>query len=224
MSQATESAPYPAGNHSSPCPLCQGQGKGWEENRFYRCEQCRGIFRAREYLPSPALERYTYEQHQNDVEDPRYQHFVSPITQAVLRDFGPEHEGLDFGAGTGPVISKVLIDHGFHIHPYDPFFCPVPALLEKTYDYIVCCEVIEHFHEPAREFSLLHRMLKPQGRLYCMTHLYDESINFGKWYYQTDPTHVFFYQAATMSWICEAFGFSELRIDGRLVEMMRGEM
>jgi hypothetical protein len=50
-----------------------------------------------------------------------------------------------------------------------------------------------------------------------MTDLYHEDINFSKWYYKDDPTHVFFYNTHTLEWIKEHFGFSSLTIDKRLI-------
>jgi len=162
-------------------------------------------------------EKARYETHNNDVHDPEYQRFVSPIVSSALRDLSPSHSGLDFGAGTGPVISKLLRDQGFNIVQYDPFFHDHPALLEDTYDYIVCCEVVEHFCLPSREFALLKRLLKPQGILYCMTELYRQGIDFSNWYYINDPTHVFIYQSTTMEWIRQEYGFSSCAIRDRLI-------
>lgn len=158
-----------------------------------------------------------YQKHNNDIEDDGYQKFVAPITSAIMRDFTQNHKGLDFGAGTGPVISKILKDNDFHIKLYDPFFHNYPNLLEAQYNYIVACEVIEHFHIPKKEFSLLKKLLLPNGKLYCMTNIYDESINFYNWNYISDPTHVFFYHKKTIHWIKEEFGFSNVTIDGRLI-------
>jgi SAM-dependent methyltransferase len=155
--------------------------------------------------------------HNNNVDDVRYQQFVSPVTSAVMNDYSPKHKGLDFGAGTGPVISKVLTDNQFNIKAYDPFFHNHPQLLDETYDFIACCEVIEHFYTPCKEFSLLKSLLKPNGRLYCMTDIYNENIDFHGWYYKNDPTHVFFYQQQSFRYIKDKFGFSDVTIDGRLI-------
>ena len=187
------------------------------------CSECYGLFRPVRHLPSLEQERARYETHNNDVDDPRYQAFVSPIVSAVGRDFGPQHSGLDFGAGTGPVISKLLRDKGYQIASYDPLFHNRPALLDDSYDYIVCCEVIEHFHSPDREFHLLKRLLKPNGRLYCMTHLYHIEIDLVDWYYTKDPTHVFIYQPKTLGWIRRHYGFSSCIVQDRLVVLSNGE-
>ena len=56
---------------------------------------------------SAEAEKARYLTHNNDVEDERYQQFVSPITSAVMKQVQPLRTfGLDYGAGTGPVIAK----------------------------------------------------------------------------------------------------------------------
>ena len=158
-----------------------------------------------------------YRFHNNDVNDKGYQNFVSPITSAILADFTNTDSGLDFGAGTGSAISKVLQDNGFQIVQYDPFFHNHPELLKTQYNYIACCEVVEHFHHPAKEFELLKKLLLPNGKLYIMTHLYEPVVDFTTWYYKNDHTHVFMYQQETMEWIAKTFGFSSVEIKTRLI-------
>jgi SAM-dependent methyltransferase len=199
------------------CTLCLGDSKEIFEQRYYECQVCAGIFLSDKFYISKEAEKLHYESHNNDIYDLRYQKFVSPITNKVFLNFKSYHEGLDFGAGTGPVISKVLRDKGYQIVEYDPFFNSDMKPLERQYDYIVCCEVIEHFHKPAKEFSLLRSLLKPNGILYCMTECYDSSIAFESWYYKNDPTHVFFYRDKTLEWIKEKFNFSSHKREGRLV-------
>lgn len=199
------------------CPLCHNQGNAFYKESFYECNVCAGIFRAKELLPNPFDEKARYEQHINDVHDLHYQAFVSPITSKVCEDYTTDSIGLDFGSGTGAVISKVLEDRGYTIYQYDPFFNNKPELLQNRYDYIVCCEVIEHFHDPEKEFHLLKRILKPGGRLYVMTSIYNKDIDFHGWNYKNDKTHVFIYQKETFEWIKYKFDFSAMSIDNRLV-------
>jgi 2-polyprenyl-3-methyl-5-hydroxy-6-metoxy-1,4-benzoquinol methylase len=87
--------------------------------------------------------------------------------------------------------------------------------------FIVCCEVIEHFNNPAREFEKLFHLLSEDGHLICMTHLYNSDIEFRNWYYRNDPTHVFIYQEETLHYIDNRFGFKLLFSDGRLVIFKR---
>jgi len=199
------------------CPLCHNGGAMFEGSEFHLCDTCRGIYRHQSFLPEMHAEIACYESHNNDVHDHRYQSFVDPIYSSILRDFGPEHKGLDFGAGTGPVISKLLHDKGYNVSQYDPFFHDHPALLQNRYDYIACCEVIEHFFNPDAEFALLKKLLHAKGKLYCMTLLYKPGIDFKNWVYIKDETHAFIYQASTIKWIYENYAFASCSIKGRLI-------
>ncbi len=206
---------------SAKCPLC---GKGAElifemkDKTYYRCGQCGGVFLDQACFVSKEAEKRRYEEHNNNVDDPGYQKFVEPIVSRIQEKFGKEHQGLDFGAGTGPVVAKLLREKGYSIELYDPYFCDNPKVLEKEYDFIVCCEVVEHFHFPAKEFRLLCSLLKPGGVLFCQTDLYSEETDFKNWYYRNDQTHVFFYHANTLLWIKSKYGFSALEINGRLAQ------
>lgn len=206
------------------CPLCNTictlDDNDFYQSKYLLCPECKGIFMIPKFYPTPEDEKSRYEEHNNDVSDPRYQKFVSPITDYILTNFSIDNKGLDFGAGTGPVISKMLADHNYNnIALYDPFFHNYPSLLNDKYDYIFSCEVIEHFHNPAKEFEKLKNMLTPGGHLICMTNIYNNKINFDKWFYKSDITHVFFYQKETFSWIKSKFKFNSLNIDNRLITL-----
>ena len=202
------------------CPLCNNKSTLFYQQNdriFFQCSTCNGLFLDQKLRLNSSKEILRYQLHNNDIEDIHYQKFVLPITTAIQKYFTKEDKGLDFGAGTGPVISKVLHDNKFQIAPYDPFFHKHPNLLKSTYNYIACCEVIEHFYNPKKEFSLLKKLLKPNGKLFCMTVLFDDTINFHDWYYKNDPTHVFIYHQKTIHWIKENIGFSKVTVDGRLI-------
>lgn len=162
-------------------------------------------------------EKRRYLQHNNDVNDIRYQNFVKPIVNFVIEHFEPVTIGLDFGCGTGPVISKLLCDRAYKTALFDPFFYPDHELLKTQYDYIICCEVMEHFRTPATEFNILRSLLKPEGALICMTELWSEDKDFDKWHYNNDPTHHIFYNKNTLKWISKKFNFSSYNSDDRLV-------
>lgn len=207
-------------NKNNICPLCHSTSTlfcDYKTRLYFECTTCKGIFlNPTQYMDFENEEKH-YRFHNNDVEDQGYQNFVSPITNGILNDFTSKDSGLDFGAGTGSAISKVLRDNAFQIVEYDPYFHPFPELLKQKYNYIACCEVVEHFHHPYKEFKLLQKLLQPNGKLYCMTHLYGPEIDFANWYYKNDHTHVFMYQKETMEWIRTTFGFSEVKIENRLI-------
>ena len=77
--------------------------------------------------------------------------------------------------------------------------------------------MIEHFHNPKKEFSLLKKLLLQNGKLYCMTNIYNENIDFHNWDYISDFTHVFIYHEHTIFYIKEKFEFLNVTIEDRLV-------
>jgi 2-polyprenyl-3-methyl-5-hydroxy-6-metoxy-1,4-benzoquinol methylase len=202
------------------CPLCNSVATLFCEkpmHLFYKCITCDGIFRPKHTFLSADAEKKHYEKHNNDVLDERYQAFVSPIVEAVLHDFTTEAKGLDFGSGTGPVIAKMLTDKGYQVQNYDLFFANDLALLNQKYDYVSCCEVMEHFQQPYQEFELLKGLLLPQGKLYCKTEVFNRQTPFENWYYKDDFTHVFIYQTKTLEWIKREFNFSKLTLKDKLL-------
>ncbi len=190
---------------------------------YFTCRVCSALFLSAEAYLSRQDEKKRYQEHNNDVYDSGYQKFVEPIIVKVQEKFNRKHKGLDFGAGTGPVAAKLLGEKGYLIKLYDPFFWDNPKVLKEKYDFIICSETIEHFHFPAKEFRLLKSLLKPNGILFCMTDLYSEAVNFKKWYYKNDPTHVFFYHRDTFKWIKSQIGFSAVGIEKRLVQLFQAK-
>jgi SAM-dependent methyltransferase len=202
------------------CPLCGSSSNSFYtrgQREFLQCSLCLSVFtHPKDYL-SPEAEKAHYLCHNNDPEDLRYQNFVSPVTNAILADFLPEHTGLDFGSGTGSPILKILRDNQYDIKEFDLFFHNDLQALQQKYDYIACSETAEHFKKPYTEFAQLHSLLNPGGKLYIMTDRFDPNRDFGTWFYKTDPTHVFLYHYNAFEYIRQEFGFKELIVQGRLV-------
>jgi SAM-dependent methyltransferase len=202
------------------CPLCHHQLAEFyrfKQRLYHQCGFCQAIVMDQSLWPDPEKEKARYLEHLNEVEDQRFQRFVSPITNQVLTHFGINHQGLDFGAGHAPVITHVLKQQGYDIQPFDPLFFPNYARLNQQYDYICSCEVIEHFHKPDKMFKQLKSLMKPGGLLLMMTEIYHEGIHFHTWNYKNDHTHVFIYHRNTISCLAHLFGFRIRQINGRLI-------
>ncbi|WP_108868604.1 class I SAM-dependent methyltransferase [Aquimarina aquimarini] len=197
------------------CSLCASETKLFSEvqgRAYFECLQCKGILLHPAHFLTPEEEKQRYQLHQNDVNDLSFQKYALPIVNRIQKDYTQSHKGLDFGSGSGPVISHLLKQKNYTITEYDPFFYNHVNALEKKYDYIVCCEVIEHFYTPYKEFDLLHSLLLPNGTLYCKTKVYDPRTDFDSWWYKNDPTHVFFYTMDTIHWIKKRFNFKSIEI------------
>jgi SAM-dependent methyltransferase len=211
---------------TSNCPLCENEAdyflnykdKSGHRN-YYKCKHCYSVHLATNEILNAQEEILRYKMHNNDVEDERYQKFVSPITDSILQEQLNTADGLDYGCGPGPVITHLLRKNGFkNIHLFDPYFYPQHKLLNKSYHFIICCEVIEHFSNPKKEFQLIKNLLKHEGKLYGKTELIPDEIkagDFQNWWYKNDPTHCFFYSRKTLSYLTSTFGFSKLEMEDK---------
>ncbi len=193
------------------CPLCQSTQEPNPvevfRRTFHQCGNCDLFFADPSVRLSREEEKKRYETHNNDVNDPKYQEFVRPLVQSVMDKCSPGSRGLDFGAGTGPVLAKLLSEANFSVELYDPFFWPDPRVLQKRYEFIATSEVVEHFGNPAKEFALLSSLLEAKGVLAIMTLLHSAETVFPSWYYLKDPTHICTYSFKTFYWIKENFQF-----------------
>ncbi|MDF1614226.1 class I SAM-dependent methyltransferase [Desulfurivibrio dismutans] len=201
-------------NNSPPplCPVCRVPTPRpllhSRSRTYWRCEVCRASFLDPAQLPAAVEEHWHYRQHHNDPADPRYRRFLNKLAAPLLPRLAPGSRGLDYGCGPGPALAAMLREAGHRVALYDPFFYPDPAVLQQIYDFITCTEVIEHFHDPAGEFSRLDAMLRPGGWLALMTCFQTDDERFAAWHYRQDPTHVVFYRAETLRFIARQWGWA----------------
>lgn len=198
------------------CSLCNHSASffGNFQNRNYnRCTNCASVFLDAKDLPSPVAEKNRYKKHENFLENSGYIEFLNPLVNAIIANHQKIEIGLDFGSGPNPILSLLLQKKGYNVQPYDLYFSKDAKALEIKYDYIICCEVIEHFHNPQEEFQNLYNLLKPGGILYCKTKLYDSHIDFENWWYKNDFTHCFFYSIKALNFIKNHFKFSNFTLD-----------
>ena len=204
----------------SKCPLCQTLSETFfldNKHHFFLCPNCQGIFRDPKQLLSISEEKKRYLNHISNIDDSGYYKFVSPIINEVKHFTLEGDHGLDYGCGHTPVLSEHLKKVGYKMSVYDPIFYNEKEVLEKQYDFIVCCEVMEHFFSPLTEFLNLKHLLRPKGKLICKTDVFDKTKNFKDWYYKNDPSHVFIYQAKTIAIIKEMCQFEDVKIKDRLI-------
>lgn len=187
--------------------FCTRNDSGFSKRHYFRCPVCALVF----LLPAQRLiraeERRRYDSHQNDPEDARYLDFLGRLAAPLSERLPPAAQGLDFGCGPGPAMSRWFSLRGFHMQEYDPIYRPEARLLDQTYDFVTCSETAEHFFDPRREFLLLERLLKPGAFLGLMTRILEDEKGFESWWYPRDPTHVVFYQPQTLEWIAEWRGW-----------------
>lgn len=206
------------------CTLCGTLATffvAYKQRDFHKCNTCGGILLGSDHYLDFSKEKQRYDKHSDDVEDQGYQKFVSPIITAVLDGYQTNDTGLDYGCGKTAIIQKLLQRKRYNIVGYDPIYFPNDDVFKLHYNYITCCEVIEHFYNPNDEFEKLTKLLLPNGKLFLKTYLYNEGINFENWWYKNDPTHVFFYTIKTLEYIKFAYAFSSLRVTKDLIEFTK---
>lgn len=183
------------------CPVCRAPSVPFHaaaDGRDYRrCSGCAATFLRAAQLPAAAAEYAHYLLHDNDPADNRYRQFLEPLARPLLARLPPGRSGLDYGCGPGPALACMLREAGHDVALYDPFFHDDPGVLARSYDFVVCSEVAEHFHRPAEEFSRLDGLLNPGGWLGIMTGILTDDGRFAAWHYRRDPTHVVFYRPET---------------------------
>ncbi len=187
---------------------------------YWRCRNCRATFIAAGQLPDPTTESNCYRLHCNSTEDPAYRRFLDRLATPLLERIAPGSEGLDYGCGCGPALASMLTEAGHRMQLYDPLFYPNISALERTYDFITCTEVAEHFHRPAAEFKTLNRLLRPGGLLGIMTCFQTDDNRFANWHYRRDSTHVVFYREETLRYLAARFDW-ECEIPAKNVALMR---
>jgi hypothetical protein len=211
---------------SSICPLCSSVGPfqiltSAIDIPYYLCDTCALIFMDRAFLPATETEKERYQTHENGPQHAGYVAFLNQAIAPTLRYLETGMRGLDYGCGPGPTIQPLLKNKGIHCENYDPFFYPEKP--KGCFDFVFATEVIEHFSSPRQEFTRICNLLKPDGVFTIMTESWDDLTNFSHWYYTKDFTHISFYHAKTIDYICEVFGFIPLYRENSRVSVLKME-
>ena len=191
---------------SPPCPLCSAPSAFFHRDQrrpYHQCSRCKLIHVPPTYRPTPQEEKFQYDLHENDPNDPGYRNFLARLATPLLAKLSTHSRGLDYGCGPGPTLSVMMEEAGHSMSLHDPIYHPNPDALKGTYHFITATEVFEHLHQPALDLDILHQALKPRGWLGIMTKRVRDKDAFSKWHYIQDPTHVCFWSETTFQWIAD---------------------
>ncbi|MDY6942125.1 MAG: methyltransferase domain-containing protein [Pseudomonadota bacterium] len=207
------------------CPLCQGRDTDLyhadQQREYWQCRRCALIFVPPAQRLDAAAEKAEYDRHENDPDEPGYRHFLSRLAEPLKMRLAPGSRGLDFGCGPGPALAAMLEEAGHDVALYDPFYANRPDVLQGSYQFITCTEVIEHLYHPAREIPRLVGMLASGGWLGVMTKQVIDRARFAGWHYTRDPTHVCFYSRPTFRWIGQRWGLEPLFVGPDVVLLQK---
>lgn len=202
------------------CPLCESleTQKSYvvKQRDYFTCSECHLVFADPQKLLDAFDEKERYSHHQNDIKDEGYLQFLDRLLIPLQTYIEKTQHGLDYGSGPYPMLTEVLTKRGYQLDAYDPFFAS-EGIQAENYDYLVVCEVAEHFYYPKVEFQKLCKLLRPQGKLALMTSIRYPAIDFLKWYYIQDDTHVAFYAPETVMWISRYFDLKILYFEKNVV-------
>ena len=179
-----------------------------EGRDYLRCECCKATFLSPAQRLDRVAEKREYDLHRNDVDDPGYRRFLSALVEPLLERIPGSAVGLDYGCGPGPALAAMVRATGRRMAVWDPVYRPDPGVLEDTYDFVTCTEVVEHMHCPAAGFRRIGALLRPGGLLGIMTRFQTDDARFASWHYRRDPTHVVFYRVETLQAVADRMGWS----------------
>jgi SAM-dependent methyltransferase len=208
------------------CPLCLILGqttdvRGADRRRYHLCGNCSLIFADPEHNLSLTQQKTFYLNHENRMENPGYVDFLNRVVEPMLSRLHRGMRGLDYGCGPESTVSCLVQRHGIVCEIYDPVFADYQ--LQPPYDFIFATECFEHFHHPEIEIRRISDLLKPGGLLGIMTERWTTAEQFGSWYYSRDPTHVCFYHARTLDFVCHRYGFAPVWMDETRVAILTRE-
>jgi len=210
------------------CPLCKHKEiiefyreRDSFKRVFCRCEECRLIFLDPRLQLPMSLEKSRYENHNNSERTAGYENFLRTLIEPLKKYIKHKMTGLDFGCGPYPMLLELMSEDGYKSIGYDPYFFNHEAVLRGSYDYITSVEVVEHFNEPLKTFTLIDNMLRKGGILALKTSFYDDSIDFKNWYYVKDDTHISFYSIESMKWIAKHFNYEVLEVSDSVIFMRK---
>ena len=207
------------------CPLCHACDdiSPYHQDRYRSyilCGTCQLVFVPPAERPDIIAEKSEYDKHNNRADDEGYRQFLSRLADPLLERIQPGSLGLDFGSGPGPLLASMLRGAGMRVRTYDVFYDPDPSVWYQEYDFITCTEVVEHLHNPGREFKRLFSAIKPGGWLAIMTKRIKAREAFADWHYTRDLTHVCFFSEETFQWIAKQYN-AKLYLPAEDVALLR---
>lgn len=188
------------------CLLCHQHANPFLE-KYFRCHHCDLVFKDPNNFLNADEEYGRYKFHHNDVFDEGYTKFLNKLIKPLEAKFDEVVCHLDFGSGVRSYFSEYFLKQGKKSEMYDLYFYPDKKILTNQFDLITCSEVAEHFKDPNSSWDELNKLLSDDGYLAVMTSFLKEEIDFEKWWYKNDPTHVVFYSLKTLNYIATRFNW-----------------
>jgi hypothetical protein len=202
------------------------------DRSFHACQACGGIYLDRRHLLDPASEKARYGKHNNNLSNTGYREYLERFIVSVFSfsallsgDEGSIGTIFDYGSGPTPALVTLLREKGYEARGWDPYFASDTPRFNHGADLVTSLEVVEHFADPVRDFSLMADCVRGGGFLAVGTQLVLDSPDsidfFAHWWYREDPTHISFYSKKALVLVAERAGLEYLGSDGKSVYLFR---
>ena len=206
------------------CPLCLHEktsliGSGFGRTYVY-CDFCHLVFVPKCEHVSSARERAEYDLHENDNSSQSYRRYLGQVAKEVIGIGYSSPKILDFGSCKDYVLTRILREQGYSCEAYDPLYGIGSSALEKKYDIVVLCEVIEHLRDLPRELELIGNLLEPDGALYIRTQFYENKETVPTWWYANDVTHINFFCLQSLQYVAKKLKRKLTKDDGKRCVLM----
>lgn len=180
---------------------------------YAQCSCCGGIFLLKDFFTTPQAQKERYLMHSNSLKDLGYKifllNFINPVRNFLEGINYLPKTILDYGSGPEPCLVELMNQSIFvnaDIRGWDPFFAPETPFFDAGADLVTCLEVIEHFEAPFENFVKLKNSCKKGGYIAIGTMFLTNDIDFNKWWYKEDSTHVSFYTFDSIKELCKRVG------------------
>jgi SAM-dependent methyltransferase len=194
---------------SQSCPLCHSsaiQPYFEQQKRAYlSCKKCELVFLSKSFYLTESQQKSRYDKHQNHPDNENYRDFLSKLATPLLTLLPKNDKVLDFGCGAGSALPIIFKNQGFQMDLFDKFYANNPEVFSRQYDFITATEVFEHLEYPAVEIKRLFGLLTENGVLGVMTQLLTDEVDFKRWYYKNDPTHICFFRKNTLRYLADKY-------------------
>ncbi len=181
---------------------------------YYECSACGFCFST---LLDTADNTTVYDETYWATQDPDWYGRVSETLRLVLlanqlvKKAPDKLEILDFGCGMGTFVEtcrKNLQLNAWGTDIVTPkfgvdYFLPE---VDRKFDIVVACEVMEHIPTPVQSFRAIRSMLKPGGALAFQTAEYDHVSKRDWWYVGPDNGHISLYSRGALDRLFKDLG------------------
>lgn len=196
------------------CPLCFSKKINHyfsdSKREYQKCVNCDLVFVDTLSHLSLSEEKKRYDLHDNTSTNRGYVKYLDSMYQEICKLNITNPEVLDFGCGKNAVLESILKNSGVNCISYDPLYKIGMDSLNKLYDIVVFCEVIEHVSNLHEELLKISSLTKNSGYLILRTELLTNKIDFKSWWYKEDLTHINFLSPKTIDYVAEI-------IEGRIL-------